>query len=335
MSTPLTFTRAKAGAGDFLCVAGVPDDLEPFTPFTRLCRYDAADPGPVKWFYDDVPIAVTSILRFAPPGEPESFCVLSAEGDVMLMSPPFPREKIPGAGIASPDSERWGRMTHLRAIGDHLYACGDGGQVYRRTGGAFGTGQWQHLDRSLLDDPAAYADALLRAPDSPAAQHKVYYCVNGPREDEIYVVGARGTILVWDGAAFTELPKVTDASLTRVLVESDDRIWICGRNGTLLRGNRQGGFRPAAVSGRRQMFTSMARHDGKLYLASGASPRGLFVYERGRIQRVSSGLTPDIHDAHTVESADGVLWVVGSKDILRLDGERWERIDHVDNPPIR
>ncbi|WP_437973377.1 hypothetical protein WMF11_31330 [Sorangium sp. So ce295] len=336
MTTPLTFTRAKAAAADFLCVAGVPDGQEPFTPFTRLCRYDAGDAGPVKWFYDDLQVAVTSIARFTPaPGAPTAFCVLSAEGDVVLMRPPFPREKIPGAGITSPDAERWGRLARLRPVGDHLYACGDGGQVYRRVGGDFGAGRWEHLDRSLLQDPEERARALLHAPSSPAAEHKVFYCVDGPREDEIYVTGTRGTILVWDGATFTALPPVTAAALVSIFVEDEKRIWICGREGTLLRGNRREGFRAVAVSGRRQMFTSITRHDGRIYLASGANPRGLFTYERGSLRRVSTGLVPEIEDAHTVDSVGGALWVVGSKDIVRLEGSRWERIDHVDNAPIR
>jgi len=336
VGTPLTFTRAKAGAGDFLCVAGVPDGAEPFVPFTRLCRYDAADPEPVKWFYDDLPIAVTAIVRFAPQaGDRESFCVLSAEGDVILMRPPFPREKIPGAGISSPDSERWGRMAHLRVIGDHLYACGDGGQIYGRAGGAFGSGQWRPLDPALLVDPAARVDWLLRRAGAAPVAHEVFTCVNGPREDELYVVGTHGAILAWDGAAFTTLPKLTDATLTRVLVEDDERIWICGRGGTLLRGNRRDGFRDVGPAGGNQAFTSMARFDDELYLASIATPRGLFVYDRGRCRQVASGLEPDIADAHTVESMGGALWVVGSKDILRFDGARWERIDHVDNPPVR
>lgn len=337
MSTPLSFTRARAGAHDFLCVAAVPDGIEPFEPFTRLCRYDDADPGPVKWFYDDCDFAVASITRWSPaPGAPPSFCVLSAEGDVALVRPPpFPREKIPGAGVTSSDARRWGRMTHLRPIGERLYACGDGGQVYRREGGAFGAGTWEHLDPSLLQDPEARAQALLDAPTSPAADHKIYWSINGPREDELYVCGARGTILAWDGSSFVTLPPVTDAALVNILVEDEDRIWICGRNGTLLRGNRHAGFRPAAVSARRQLFTSMTLFQGKLYLASAANPRGLFVYERGRIQQVWSGtLKPDIQDVHTVDAAGGMLWVVGTKDVLRFDGQRWERIDHVDNPPL-
>jgi hypothetical protein len=170
---------------------------------------------------------------------------------------------------------------------------------------------------------------------SPDAMGKFYFGVDGPSEDEIYVCGAHGTILVWDGSSFETLPPMTEATYVDIFVESADRIWISGRKGTLVRGNRRDGFNPVAVTARQQLFSKMTWYDGKLYLASGANPRGLFAYHRARIDQVWSGLTPDILDAHTVDSMDGVLWVVGSKDILRFDGKRWERIDHPDNPPIR
>jgi hypothetical protein len=189
-------------------------------------------------------------------------------------------------------------------------------------------------DLATTVGPIARASgANASAPDSPDARRKVYYCVNGPSEDEIYVAGAHGTILSWDGRSMVELPKVTDAALTDILVKSSQEVFVCGRDGTFLCGNRSDGFLPAA-SAERRMFTSMALLDGKVYLASGANPRGLFVYDRGTIHRVRSGLHPDIADVHTIDSVDGALWAVGSKDVLRFDGARWERIDHVDNPPI-
>ena len=336
MSTPITFTRAKAASRDLLCVAAIPDDAEVFTQFTRLCRYDHSDPGPVRWFFDDFDLAVTSIARPTLWGRPY-FCLLSAEGDVVLRRspPPFPCEKIPGAGIATKDSKYWGRMSYLGLIGAHLYACGDGGQVYKRVGADFGSGRWEHLDTSLLQDPKVRTEALLKNPKSREADKKVYFCVNGPHEEEIYVCGTKGTILAWNGSSFASLPPVTDAALVKILVEDERRIWICGREGVLLRGNRHDGFRSVTMSSGRQLFTSITSYDGRIYLASNADPRGLFVYHRGRLDRVWSGLKPDILDVHTVDSSEGVLWVVGSKDIVRFDGTHWERIDHVDNVPIR
>jgi hypothetical protein len=336
MAASLTFTRAKAIHAEFLCVAAIPDNFEILQPFTRLCRYAPFTPGPAKWFYDDLDFAVTSITRMEFDGR-TNFGVLSAEGDTLLLRPPpFVREKIPGAGIHSQDSKLWGRMTHVRQIGGTLFACGDGGQIYRRTKATFGDERYEHMDPTLLDDPDARLEALLNNPHSEAAHMKSYFCINGPSEDDIYVCGTRGTLLHSRGGAFESLRHITQAALINILVENEKIIWICGRDGTLLTGNARDGFRHAVASGSgSQLFSSMTMHDGKIYLASSANPRGLFVYQDGRFNQVRSGLKPDIHDVHTVDSVGGVLWVVGSKDILRFDGKTWERIDHVDNTPIR
>ncbi len=36
-----------------------------------------------------------------------------------------------------------------------------------------------------------------------------------------------------------------------------------------------------------------------------------------------------------IEAVDGVLWVMGTKDLLRFDGQRWERIAFPGNDPVR
>lgn len=336
MTTPLTFTRAKAASRDLLCVSAIPDGSDFFEePFTRLCRYDHSDPGSVKWIYDDVDVALRGIdtscgHRASRFGEKFHFTLLSDEGDVVFMKPPiFPREKIAGAGISSLDSKHWGRMQTIRWIGDHFYACGNGGQVYKRSSGLSGEAAWDQLDQNLLRNPKSAGEVF-----------EIYYCIDGPSEEEIYVCGSHGTILVWDGATFTRLPPITDATLVDIFVEDERSVWICGRDGTLLKGNRRNGFQPVDRSSDLQLlsshvFLSVTKYEGKIYLASNANPCGLFVYQGDRLEQVSSGLKPDILDVHTVDSVDGVLWVVGSKDILRFDGKTWERIDHVDNKPIR
>jgi hypothetical protein len=259
---------------------------------------------------------------------------MSAEGDLILNNYPlYPREKIIGAGISSPDS-LYGRMGHLRQIGKHLYACGDGGQIYRRDDAEFGKGAWTQLAPKLLQRPSDRLAAMRSAPDSTEARAKIYFCVNGPSEQEVYICGAHGVILCWDGHSMHEVPSGTTASLINILVRDEKTIYICGRDGALLRGNRHDGFLAVPGFGGGQGFTSMTLCGGKLYLGSNSSPRGLFVYDGGLPTRVSCGMVPDIEDVNVIDSADDVLWVVGSKDLLRFDGKSWERIDSPDNDPV-
>jgi hypothetical protein len=339
---PVTFTRARVRGSKLIYVACSPDDDDPFTPFTRICGYDDGIVIPDrdkassnKWGGDDLDVCVTSIALYL--SELETFplfCFMSAEGDVILNDAPrYRREKVLGAGISSAES-LYGRMSHLRQIGKHLYACGDGGQIYKRDDAAFGEGVWTQLAPKLLQRLSDRLTAMQTAPNSPEARAKIYFCVNGPSEQEIYVCGAHGVILCWDGFAMHEVPSGTTASLINILVLNEKTIYICGRDGTLLRGNRRDGFLAVPGFGGGQGFTSMTLCGGKLYLGSNSSPRGLFVYDGGLPQRVSCGMVPDIEDVNVIDSADDVLWVVGSKDLLRFDGESWERIDYPDNDPV-
>jgi hypothetical protein len=337
-----TYTRAKVRGGALIFIACSPDDDEAFTPFTRICSYDMRPTTPFrngvvpnKWNGKEFEACVTSIALYLSHLEAfPLFCYLSAEGDVILNNrPDYPREKIIGAGISSPDS-LYGRMSHLRQIGKNLYACGDGGQIYRRDDAEFGKGAWTPLAPKLLQRLSDRLAAMQAAPGSPEARAKIYFCVNGPSEQEIYICGAHGVILCWDGHAMHEVPSGTTASLINILVRDERTIYICGRDGTLLRGNRHDGFLAVPGFGGGQGFTSMTLCGGKLYLGSNSSPRGLFVYDGGLPMRVSCGMVPDIEDVNVIDSADDVLWVVGSKDLLRFDGKSWERIDYPDNDPV-
>jgi hypothetical protein len=69
----------------------------------------------------------------------------------------------------------------------------------------------------------------------------------------------------------------------------------------------------------------MALFEGKIYLSSFASPRGLFVYD-GQLWQVASDGARAFDDVHTVDARDGVLWVIGSTTLARFDGKSWERI---------
>jgi hypothetical protein len=264
---------------------------------------------------------IHGIARYQRLNAPLKFCVISAEGDVAFIDDPIVYEKIPGAGIHSPDSKYWGRMETIRAIGDRLYACGDGGQVYRRSV----EGIWTNLDPSLLQDPS-----------TPVAERDIFMRIDGPNENEIYVVGDFGKILFWNGNSFRRIPSDSEAQLIDIHVESPDKIWVCGGRGTLVCGNYRDGFRQVPVANGGQLFQSVTMFEGKIYLGAGAGrPMGLMSYDGVRFEKVRTGLSPEVDDSHSVDSANGVLWSVGLKDIVRFDGKTWERIDFPGNTPIR
>lgn len=324
MPDQFEFSRARASKKRAaLAFVAVADYMSPYYPFGRFIWYDATEPRAERWSEYQLDLCVHGITVYQRPEMKSNFCVISAEGDVVFMGARPDFERIPGTGLHSSDSKFWGRMENIEAIGDHLYACGGGGQVYKRSL----DGVWQNLDPSLL-----------QGPDTSVFESNIFYCIDGPNEQEIYVVGRFGKILFWNGQKFQVIEPGTDdgPNLINIHVESPSKIWVCGNHGTLLCGNHRDGFRQVPGANTDQLLQSVTQYEDDLYLGAGAGhPIGIMRYDGRRLERVYTELEPEVTDSHTVTASNGVLWSVGIKDIVCFDGKAWERIDFPGNTPIR
>jgi len=329
MATGVTFAVAKVIEDDWLLLAGSPDDDEPYSPFTRWFQFVEDDAQP--WTHHETKWSARSATTYFPPGVGKNgdwaLVGMSNEGHVEFsFADSIAEEKIPGAGVFAAGSVGWGYVSAIRQIGDFLFVCGAGGQVYKRVS----PGNWQHMDAGLLQAIPIGARLLLSD-------------INGSSERDIYVCGSypgaagmEGRLFHFDGASWRTVAIPEVGYLNRILIESLDSVWICGHNGALLNGNMRSGFRDVSSVEDNQLFYSMALFRGTLYLGS---KLGLYAYEPGKagakIHEVATELTPPVIDSATVDSAGGVLWSIGEKDIVRFDGSSWARVDHPDNAPIR
>ncbi len=328
MSVELTFTTAMAYTDTSAYAAGSGDALDTFARFTRVVCYDANYHH--LWVRHDQDWRAVALAYFGPQHENfDDVVVLSEEGDVRYIGDHDPLlEKIQGAGVFSADAKGWGYLADIQQIGDSLYACGYKGQVYKR----YGPNDWDHMDKGLLQDPKT------------VQEHRIALSViNGPHENAIYAAGYQHADWLPPKAFFfngtlwreLELPAVAER-IVNMYVESETRIWMCGSNGTLLLGNAQDGFKSLSTVDDNQLFTSVCKFQDQIWLASNL---GLFVYDPANhaagIRKFTTGLQPELKDANIVDCYDKVLWSIGPKDIARFDGQKWERIDHPDNPPIR
>jgi hypothetical protein len=339
VSAEVTFTTAYQSDRDLLYIAASLDGLEDFAPFTRLFVYDKHNHDGRSlgvWTCHDVEWYCVVVTTWWKDKTFASFCAMSEEGHIDFMNEHgFTNEKIPGAGVFSEDAEGWGYLSGLKQIGGrggHLYACGYNGQVYK----CEGPNQWVHMD-----------EGLLQAPDTKENELDLSD-IGGPNESEIYTVGhvlegkhspkgPPAAAFFWNGQHWRKLELPEDSrSLGCILVESEQRVWLCGDGGTLLLGNAQEGFQRVSSPEDKQHFFSMTLFNGELWLAS---DQGLFIHDPANpgagIRNVKTNLKPSLRNTHIVDSWDGVLWSIGRKDIARFNGKTWERIDHPDNPPIR
>jgi hypothetical protein len=268
-------------------------------------------------------------------------CILSREGEVNLYGPggkPDHVYQIPEAGVFGDAAIGLGYVNRIRAIGDHLYVCGQSRQVYRfeQNTPNPASGKWRDVAGPMRQPPMpeppddADDETLNRWLDDNDAVDLVD--IEGPSEDDIYAVGDE--CWHWDGARWHQLPLPVDEPLAAIKVVSAEQVFIAGHNGTLLAGNARSGFRNLSRIEDNQNFTGIEWFAGKLFLASNF---GLFAYDprHGRIEPYRTGLAPDLRDTHVLEARDGVLWSFGFKDLAWFDGKTWTRVDHPDNPPIR
>lgn len=320
-STEATFRTAIAVERGYVCISCAIDAFDAYEPFTRVFIYDEDDQD--LWhFYTEECIIIDIGGWRNPVTGLKALITMSDEGEVVFLDDEPVVEKIPGAGVFSEGAKGWGYMRTVRQIGTHLYAVGGAGQVYKR----FGRDRWDHMDEGVLQAPAV-EDRLLLADIHGLAEDDIYICGGIPG-----AYGYEGRLYHWDGVSWTPLPVPTTERLTKIYPDDAGMFWICGANGTLLRGDRRQGFIDVSTVDDNQLFTSIARFNDQIYLASNL---GLFAFDGKRINEVRTGLTPELQDASVVNAVDGVLWSVGTKDIARFDGRTWERIDFPDNPPIR
>ena len=330
LKTTWTFGTGYAVDVDQLYVSASADVYEAYAPFTALYNWspELADGAPnSEWRYRFVDWHASSVTTFIPAdGDDWWLCALSEEGHVLFTGAGLAPEKVPDAGVFSEGAAGYGYLSDLQQIGEHLYAAGYSGQVYKRTG----PGRWHHMDQGILQ-PAGMQ----------GGQYSIQV-INGSAEDDIYVAGCTNAPYYpvrashWNGSEWRDiaLPEVAER-ITNIHVESKDRIWLCGSNGTLLLGNARDGFRSLSTVDDNQLFLSITLFEGRAYLGSNL---GLFMYDPANatagIRPVVTGLEPELQDANVVDSVEGMLWSIGPKDIARFDGQSWSRIHHPDNPPI-
>ncbi|UVH56358.1 hypothetical protein NWF24_26460 [Variovorax paradoxus] len=308
-----------AASRDFLVVSCSKYE-ERFDSFARICIFDA-DKN-VQWQYFDLPLTIRAGALYRSSSMAAASIVLASEdGDIVHLpigkAPEL--ERVAGAGLWADDSEGWGYLIALRQIGERLYACGIGGQIYARDE----DGTWQHVDRGLLQEREGTHNIFLNA-------------VDGENKDAIYAVGwdlrtNAGLLYFRKGDVWQKLATESE-ELSGLCIGDSASVWVCGKNGTLLLGNQANGFSDLSSIAGSRSYSDVKVYKGRVYLAASD---GLYVREKSMIEPVRTGLVPESRGCHVLQVVDDVLWSIGYADIARFDGTVWERIPFPGNPPIR
>ncbi|WP_228378024.1 beta propeller repeat protein [Chryseobacterium luteum] len=215
-------------------------------------------------------------------------------------------EIIASCGV---DPRKRGPLREIRGIAKgRAYAVGTCRQAYVRDG----EDQWRCIDESAQVGDTPITDTSFES-------------IDGFSEQEIYTVGWEGEIWKYDGSVFSQQNSPTDLALYKVRCAPDGFVYACGQLGTLLRG-RDDQWEVIEHDSTEEDLWGMEVFDGHLYVSSIS-----FVYrlEDGKLNPVDFG--DDIpRTCYHLSAADGIMWSIGSKDIMEFDGSDWKRVLRID-----
>jgi hypothetical protein len=251
------------------------------------------DPQATQWAYSDVGDAMVSVTGFKRGADRFGF-FLGINGAVVTMGPGQVQKQVIS------DTDKYGRMLRIRAIGEDVVACGMSGQLFSNAGGS-----WQPIDQGLLG-----ADGL------------DFEDIDGTSLQDLYAVGIGGIMFHYDGRAWKQLDSPTNRPLSNVRCRSSQEVFVCGNSGTFFKGSASQGWQMLTDDEVRQNFWGMDLYQGKVYLAYAG---GLLVHDGNAFSPVDFGL-PEKIECHRVHSADGILWSIGIDHLAFYDGTGWRRV---------
>ncbi|MEM7526977.1 MAG: hypothetical protein AAF416_04775 [Pseudomonadota bacterium] len=351
-----------AAAVDRERIAFALGDIGPDDPFSVVLIYDASatEPDPQPWGRMDIPREITAICPFDPTGEATraEYAILSNEGDVYFTAAPRGRtrpEKIPGAGLLSPDADGRGALYGLAVIEGELHACGAGGQVHaRRSDGA-----WRDVSPSLepvkgFDPPAfarlvplgggAFAALGGRQPDAMAGDIPDSEFSDDMTADQVMALfesydeglsdlRAGPALVHWSGSAWNAHDLAAEGSITDAGLDPAGILTAVTDGGALLKGTPEDGFSNLLAPTDRDVYTALdpvgAATSGAPLLASLHALHRFDGYLLRPLKPVvRAGQQPVGINPIALESVEGgVFYVDANRFILFFDGSNWSPLD--------
>lgn len=192
-------------------------------------------------------------------------------------------------------------IRRAKTIDGYVYVCGVGRQVYQRTD----TDNWTQMHASI-----------------PKKGERVgFEDIDGYSKDEIYCCGWNGEIWHFDGSDWFNRSGITNLILTSICCAGDGIVYIVGQQGLIIKGSRDAWEVVEIEEEFTTDFWDVHWFNGKLYVTT---MTGLYTLQDNILDEVEFN---DVLNTtfYRLSSAEGVLWSIGSSDVLSFDGKKWER----------
>lgn len=224
----------------------------------------------------------------------EKLVAISEDGDVLTsVSGNITEETIKPKPIV---------LRGMGVVDGFAVACGMKRQVFKRTG-----------ENSWI---------AMHAPPPKRKEVAGFEDIGGFSGKEMYAVGWEGEIWEWNGTKWIDCASPTNAILTGICCGGDKKMYVCGKDGTLIRG-RHGAWEIIELENINEDFWDVCWFKDKLYLATMT-----MLYEYNREECVPVTFRKDAPETcYRLTEAEGVLWSIGSSDVFSFDGTQWTRAD--------
>lgn len=294
-STVLTFLSGYVQSRDIVRVITQIQEISAVgNPYTWIIKWSRTPP---RWHRFELQWLATRMWMLDENG-PALF-IAGPEGRVMVVTGSGPREeRICGGESGDPCQ---GVIRDLRAVGQHLYACGMGRQVYRREG----PGLWKAHHGDMVLPPDSLTMAGLNA-------------IDGLSEDDLYAVGFLGEIWHYGGAGWRQLESPTNVILHRVRNVRKGVTYACGQMGVVLRGSNLL-WELLAHNSTDEDLWGMEWFQERLYVASSTA-----VYVLGEDSLLRRVSPPGVSCGH-LHANDDVMWSFGGRYLMSTtNGTDWQ-----------
>lgn len=223
----------------------------------------------------------------------------------------------------------------VKCINNQIFMCGASGTFL-----AFNGNVWTILDRHYLSiaqemDRRWLATVRGRSVITATARAELerermrfdFFDLDGLHEDDIYLVGAMGTIGHWNGKNLTLLPPSTTKHLTKVYVSDTNDVWIFGPRQVVLRGNSSGFHNVDLHRFNTGTARSMCIYEEIPYILIDIDGNSVLVKQvDGQTTEVAVPLMRAVLPAHTIGADHESLWIIGKKGVLLKQKGNWKLV---------
>lgn len=186
-------------------------------------------------------------------------------------------------------------------IENKIFACGMRREVYRQSI----NGKWQQIFTS----------------PTKKGELSGFEALAGFTEENLYTAGWHGEIWHFNGALWRQIDSPTNQILTGATCSTHGEVYICGRNGTLLKGHGDiwKNIEPEPFN---DDFWSITEHQGSIYASTMSE---VYILKDDNLTPINWGVQRPT-TCYRLVVGGGSLWSVGANDAWVNNGTNWIKV---------